>query len=235
MASVNKTTALELVTLVPSRWVVMMIRAILTFAALIALSQTAMAGVPLFGHVSCSVVRFYVAKYSEAAAEKWARSHGASDAEIETARHCLHRSTDVQTASSDPKSQVVVPVIEHEGTQHKLDERDPNQSSPQVLMESQRTDPEQDSHDDEPAIRGVIRPKDIEDHSTVHVNYETKNDLVPSDGKTSTLHRANVGGTHRAYSAGTTRPVAWLKRLWDHLTRRPQFRVALLHLGGGRR
>jgi len=35
------------------------------------------------------LVRFYVAKYSAAAAEQWARSNGASDAEIETARRCL--------------------------------------------------------------------------------------------------------------------------------------------------
>jgi hypothetical protein len=47
--------------------------------------------------MSCTVVRFYVAKYSEAAAESWARSRGASDAEIETARRCLGSS--VQTAS----------------------------------------------------------------------------------------------------------------------------------------
>jgi hypothetical protein len=39
--------------------------------------------------VSCSVVRYYVAKYSEAAAEAWARSKGATDAEIATARRCL--------------------------------------------------------------------------------------------------------------------------------------------------
>ena len=39
--------------------------------------------------VSCSVVRFYVAKYSAGAAEAWARSKGASEAEIESARRCL--------------------------------------------------------------------------------------------------------------------------------------------------
>ena len=39
--------------------------------------------------VSCSVVRFYVAKYSAPAAEAWARSKGASEAEIESARRCL--------------------------------------------------------------------------------------------------------------------------------------------------
>jgi hypothetical protein len=39
--------------------------------------------------VSCTVVRYYVAKYSEAVAETWARSHGATDADIEAARNCL--------------------------------------------------------------------------------------------------------------------------------------------------
>jgi hypothetical protein len=43
--------------------------------------------------VSCSVVRFYVAKYSASAAEAWARSKGASEAEIESARRCLKGST----------------------------------------------------------------------------------------------------------------------------------------------
>jgi hypothetical protein len=43
----------------------------------------------LVHRVSCSVVRFYVAKYSASAAEMWARSHGATDSEIETARRCL--------------------------------------------------------------------------------------------------------------------------------------------------
>ena len=39
---------------------------------------------------SCSVVRYYVAKYSAPAAEAWARSKGASEAEIEAARRCLN-------------------------------------------------------------------------------------------------------------------------------------------------
>ena len=43
---------------------------------------------------SCTVVRYYAAKYTVAAAEQWARSKGASEGEIETARHCLK----VQTA-----------------------------------------------------------------------------------------------------------------------------------------
>jgi hypothetical protein len=47
---------------------------------------------------SCSVVRFYVAKYSAPAAEAWARSKGATDAEIEAARLCL-KDSPVQTAT----------------------------------------------------------------------------------------------------------------------------------------
>jgi hypothetical protein len=39
--------------------------------------------------VSCTVVRFYVAKYSAGAAESWARSKGATEAEIESARRCI--------------------------------------------------------------------------------------------------------------------------------------------------
>jgi hypothetical protein len=39
--------------------------------------------------MSCSIVRLYVAKYSAPAAEQYARSKGATDAEIEAARHCL--------------------------------------------------------------------------------------------------------------------------------------------------
>ena len=43
----------------------------------------------VFQRASCSVVRFYVAKYSASAAEAWARSNGATEAEIEAARRCL--------------------------------------------------------------------------------------------------------------------------------------------------
>jgi hypothetical protein len=39
--------------------------------------------------VSCTVVRYYVAQYTPAAAEAWARRKGATNAEIETARRCL--------------------------------------------------------------------------------------------------------------------------------------------------
>ncbi len=51
----------------------------------------------LVHHFSCTLVRFYVAKYSLPAAETFARSHGATEVDIETARHCLGLS--VQTAS----------------------------------------------------------------------------------------------------------------------------------------
>jgi hypothetical protein len=64
------------------------------------LGQTALAGEKptALRRLSCTVVRFYVAKYSESAAEAFARSKGATEAEIETARRCLPAST-VQTAS----------------------------------------------------------------------------------------------------------------------------------------
>ena len=39
--------------------------------------------------VSCAMVRYYVALYSAAAAEQYARSKGASEAEIDAARRCL--------------------------------------------------------------------------------------------------------------------------------------------------
>ena len=48
----------------------------------------------LIASASCTVVRYYVAKYNVAAAEAWARSKGATEPEIEKARHCLK----VQTA-----------------------------------------------------------------------------------------------------------------------------------------
>ena len=49
--------------------------------------------------MSCSLVRFYVAKYSASAAEAYARSHGATDAQIEAARRCL-KDEPAQTAEA---------------------------------------------------------------------------------------------------------------------------------------
>ena len=50
--------------------------------------------------VSCTMVRFYVAKYSQGAAEAYARSKGATDAEIESARRCL-KGTTIITAQNN--------------------------------------------------------------------------------------------------------------------------------------
>jgi hypothetical protein len=70
----------------------MLTRAVGAVALTLSLSSTALAGhrPGIIQRVSCSVVRYYVAKYSASAAEMWARSHGATDAEIEAARRCLN-------------------------------------------------------------------------------------------------------------------------------------------------
>lgn len=52
--------------------------------------------------ISCPVVRYYVAKYSASAAEQWARTKGASEAEIEAARRCL-RPDDTRTARTQSR------------------------------------------------------------------------------------------------------------------------------------
>jgi len=39
--------------------------------------------------ISCSEVRYYVARYSASVAETYVRSRGATDAQIERARRCL--------------------------------------------------------------------------------------------------------------------------------------------------
>ena len=72
----------------------MLRRAIAALSILMALGQVATAGEKpnLVHRVSCTVVRYYVAKYSEMAAEAWARGHGATDAEIQAARSCLNGS-----------------------------------------------------------------------------------------------------------------------------------------------
>src|SRR5256885_15183445 len=57
-------------------------------------------GSALAKRASCTVVRYYVAIYTAPAAEAWARSHGATDAEIEAARNCLGKSQPAQTAQA---------------------------------------------------------------------------------------------------------------------------------------
>ncbi|MDE5444792.1 hypothetical protein GWG65_25755 [Bradyrhizobium sp. CSA207] len=83
----------------------MMIKGLIVSAALIALAPDAIAGEQpgLVRRASCTVVRFYVAKYSAAAAEAWARSKGATEAEIETARRCL---TTAPTTAQAQKPQI---------------------------------------------------------------------------------------------------------------------------------
>jgi hypothetical protein len=64
---------------------------IATSVSVVISASTAGAG-EASGHVrraSRTVVRYYVAKYSAPAAEAWARSTGATDADIQTARRCI--------------------------------------------------------------------------------------------------------------------------------------------------
>jgi hypothetical protein len=79
------------------------LRAFFIAAVLVGSSQIAEAAEQsALRRMSCSVVRFYVAKYSQGAAESYARSKGANDAEIESARRCLKGSTTIVTAQSAP-------------------------------------------------------------------------------------------------------------------------------------
>ena len=51
---------------------------------------------------SCTLVRYYVAKYTAPAAEAWARSKGATDAEINKARRCITPQHTAQVSRTDP-------------------------------------------------------------------------------------------------------------------------------------
>jgi hypothetical protein len=66
-------------------------RLICVLVALFALSSNAIAAERggLMHRLSCTAVRYYVALYSATAAEQYARSQGATDADIESARHCI--------------------------------------------------------------------------------------------------------------------------------------------------
>jgi hypothetical protein len=79
-----------------------MMKSIAALAFILVASQGANAAYASSYNVSRSQVRFYVAKYSLPVAGTWARNHGATDAEIEKARHCLR--SNVQTASLDAQS-----------------------------------------------------------------------------------------------------------------------------------
>ena len=79
----------------------MHLRGLIILAVLFASSADAFAGERpgVFHRASCTVVRYYVTKYSEAAAEAWARAKGATDVEIESARNCL-KGMPIRTAQS---------------------------------------------------------------------------------------------------------------------------------------
>jgi hypothetical protein len=66
------------------------LRWLFVLALVFGFSAPAFAGEGIIHRASCSVVRYYVAKYSASAAEAYARSKGASEAEIDAARRCLN-------------------------------------------------------------------------------------------------------------------------------------------------
>jgi hypothetical protein len=70
---------------------VVVLRSLCLMAVCLALPSATTAGEQsgLAHRASCTVVRYYVAKYTASAAETWARSKGATEAEIVAARRCL--------------------------------------------------------------------------------------------------------------------------------------------------
>jgi hypothetical protein len=205
-----------------------MIRAILALLSLIALSQTAAASVPLFGQVSCAVVRFYVAKYSEAAAESWARGHGASAADIETARRCLHGAT-VRTASS--RSQGNAPPTGPARAQQEPAPQEPaakQDLTPVAAAQARRDEPEQDRQAGKPSDGSSGPTKDSEDRTAVRVSYEVKDPPARADEKASPLRR-HAAREHHPGRTRMTGHARWIKRFWARLTWPRQFRIAFLH------
>jgi hypothetical protein len=69
----------------------MIIRAASILVVVLGLSPGAMAGshTGVLHRMSCTMVRYYVALYSATAAEQYARGKGATNADIEVARHCI--------------------------------------------------------------------------------------------------------------------------------------------------
>jgi hypothetical protein len=65
------------------------LRLLFVVAIVLGLAPVSASAEGIFHRASCSVVRYYVAKYSAEMAEAWARSKGATEAEIATARRCL--------------------------------------------------------------------------------------------------------------------------------------------------
>ncbi len=78
----------------------MVIRLLSVLAVVLGLSTNAIAAEhPILHHMSCAMVRYYVALYSATAAEQYARSKGATEAEIEAARHCIKSDTTLASAA----------------------------------------------------------------------------------------------------------------------------------------
>jgi len=79
-----------------------LVRGVGALAIVLSLTPGAFAGghSGIVNRASCTVVRYYVSKYSASAAEMWARSHGATEAQIEAARRCLN-DMPAQTAQAD--------------------------------------------------------------------------------------------------------------------------------------
>jgi hypothetical protein len=73
-------------------------RLLFVVAFLFALAPVQASAEGILHRASCSVVRYYVAKYSAAMAEAYARSKGATEAEIAAARRCLDHGSRVRTA-----------------------------------------------------------------------------------------------------------------------------------------
>jgi hypothetical protein len=69
----------------------MVFRGACILAVVLGMSPNAIAGdkTGLLHRMSCTMVRYYVALYSASAAEQYARSKGATESEIEAARHCI--------------------------------------------------------------------------------------------------------------------------------------------------
>ena len=75
-------------------------RLLLVAAMFLVLAPATASAEGILHRASCSVVRYYVAKYSASMAESWARSKGATEAEIEAARRCIDSgSARIRTAS----------------------------------------------------------------------------------------------------------------------------------------
>jgi hypothetical protein len=73
----------------PATWIKTMIRAMIAVGLVLAVCQGAAAADEPSHNLSCAQVRSYVEQYTLPVAENYARSHGATEAEIAKARRCL--------------------------------------------------------------------------------------------------------------------------------------------------